>query len=307
MIEFQRLILGDSVRNEAFHEALKRVIKPGMVVADIGSGTGFLAFLARKLGAKECHLYEMSDLLKLSKDLARHNRIDHLQFIGKHSTQVRNPPQCDVVISETLGNYALEENMLETLTDAKRFLKPGGVMIPQKLTQFVAPVVSERFHKELNVWDGIGYDLDFRPAQEICFHNVYVRTVEMEDLLPEGMRSWDEIDFRADPDSVRSGAQRWTVMEPCTVYGFALWWDCELVPGVKLSTSPMLPPTHWQQLYLPVVDPMDVAPGQSIECRLKSDTRYEVKVRLQWDAAVLGIDGKDVSRQRMDMWKGYIG
>ncbi len=57
MIEYQRVILGDTIRNTAFMEALEDAIEPcKTVVADIGSGTGFLAFLASKIGAKECYL-----------------------------------------------------------------------------------------------------------------------------------------------------------------------------------------------------------------------------------------------------------
>ena len=41
MIEFQRKIMGDPVRNKALAEALKHVIVPGKsIVADIGSGRG---------------------------------------------------------------------------------------------------------------------------------------------------------------------------------------------------------------------------------------------------------------------------
>ncbi len=53
MIEFHRLLLGDKARNDAFTKALTQVIKPGKsIVADIGSGTGYLSFIASKLGAK---------------------------------------------------------------------------------------------------------------------------------------------------------------------------------------------------------------------------------------------------------------
>ena len=48
-IELHRKLLGDTVRNDALGAALARVLKPGMSVADIGAGTGFLSFLARRL------------------------------------------------------------------------------------------------------------------------------------------------------------------------------------------------------------------------------------------------------------------
>ena len=51
-IEYHRTLIADTVRNEAFFAALKRVIEPGKtVVADIGAGSGLLGLMAAKLGA----------------------------------------------------------------------------------------------------------------------------------------------------------------------------------------------------------------------------------------------------------------
>jgi protein arginine N-methyltransferase 1 len=146
-IELHRRLLGDKIRNDALAAALGRVVRPGMTVADIGAGSGFLSFLARRLGAERCHLYEYSGALALARELARRNGITGLTFVHAHSSEVKKPPKADVVISETLGNYALEEGLLETLVDARRFLKPGGTLIPAGLTQFVAPVLSSRLQR----------------------------------------------------------------------------------------------------------------------------------------------------------------
>jgi SAM-dependent methyltransferase len=139
MIELQRKLIGDTVRNAAFERALKKAVKPGHHVIDLGSGTGFLGFLASRLGAKSVTMIEGGDILDISKKLALRNGIKNCTFIKKHSTEVRGIPKCDVLVSETLGNYALEENIIESIEDAKRFLKPGAVIIPGKITQFIWP------------------------------------------------------------------------------------------------------------------------------------------------------------------------
>jgi predicted RNA methylase len=36
----------------------------------------------------------------------------------------------DIVISETLGAFALEENIIENMREGKRVLKPKGTLIP---------------------------------------------------------------------------------------------------------------------------------------------------------------------------------
>jgi SAM-dependent methyltransferase len=300
--------MGDTVRNAAFAKALKAVIKPGeTVVADVGSGTGFLSFLASKLGAKECDLYEVSpDLLALSKALAKENGVTNCRFVGEYSTEVRKPRKADVVVSETLGNYALEEGMLETMNDAvARFLAPGGIVIPSALRQFVVPVVTDRLWTELNLWTRVGHGLTFGAAEKKTLQNVYVREIREADLLPASAKEWDRVDFRRkDNASVRDGEVAWKPAKGVTVYGFCVFWETDLVPDVTLSTSPSAPATHWQQLYLPVLEPVTVPSGATLHFSIRSDTRPEIKVNLEWRVAVADATGKKIATQALDMRKG---
>ena len=48
-------IIHDQPRNEAYSRALAHFVKPGMTVFEIGTGTGILAMLAARAGAK--HVY----------------------------------------------------------------------------------------------------------------------------------------------------------------------------------------------------------------------------------------------------------
>jgi SAM-dependent methyltransferase len=307
-IELHRKLLGDKVRNDALFAALKRVLKPGMAVADIGAGTGFLSFLARRLGAEHCHLYEYSDALELAQELARRNRVMGLTFVQAHSSQVRKPPKADVVISETLGNFALEEGLLETLADAKRFLKPGGTLLPRGLRQFVAPVTSARVQREIDVWGGVGHGLDFAPARELALNNMYVKTIQPAELPgAAAAREWDAIDFTAAKlASQRRGAARWTAAElkRAAVHGFALWWEATLVPGIVLSTSPFEPATHWEQVYLPLLEPLTPAAGEALELELSSDTSKGV--RLVWETGLRNAAGKRRAGTRQDLLKGRL-
>ena len=127
-IEYHRTLIADRVRNAAFEAALRAVIKKGVTtVADIGTGTGLLALMAVKLGAREVFLYEAAEVAGVAAKVLKANGARNCHLIPCHSTEMVDPPKVDVVVSETLGNYALEEHIIETLADAKkRFLKPGG-------------------------------------------------------------------------------------------------------------------------------------------------------------------------------------
>lgn len=311
-IELHRKLLGDGVRNRALHEALKRSIKRGVTtVADLGAGTGFLSFLARKLGARHCTLYEYSGALALAKKLATLNRVAGLTFVHAHSTEVRKPPKVDLVVAEILGNYALEEGLLETLADAPRFLKPGGRVIPQRLKQFIAPVTRARLQESIDAWPAARHGLDFSAAREIALNNMYVRHVAPADLAGKGAtQCWDRIDFSPGaepPASVRTSGVAWpaTELDHGEVHGFAMWWEAELVPGVVLSTSPYAPLTHWEQIYLPLLQPLEVRAGESLEAALTSDTRPATGVRVVWEAGVRR-GGKLRDVQRHDTFRGRL-
>lgn len=305
MIELQRKLIGDTVRNAAFEKALKKAVKPGSTVIDLGSGTGFLGFLASRLGAKSVTLIESGDILDISKKLAERNGIKNCTFIKKHSTQVRGIPKCDVLVSETLGNFALEENIIESIEDAKRFLKPGGLIIPGKISQYICPVSSERLKKDIDVWTDVGFDLAFDEARDISMNNMYVKTVQPHDLMKAGTQEWDTIDFSKKNTSIRTKTLVWE--GPAVFHGFALWWDAELVPGITLSTAPDQPLTHWEQIYLPLLSSVTLKKGERAELMLTSDSRYDVKINLSWNVRVFSQSGTVLSDQTLDMSRGYIG
>lgn len=300
-------LLGDKLRNQALHQALKKVIVSGeTTVSDIGSGTGFLSFLARQLGAKQVYAYEgEQELVAMAKRLAARNKISGITWIPKYSFMVKKPVQTDVVVSETLGNFLLEEHVLETLQDARRFLKPGGTFIPQSALQFVAPVISKRIWEKLNIWDSVGFGLKLDEGKEACMNNMFVEEFRQDELLPNAEPAcWDSMDFTRKEKSVRKGRAEWQVRESATIYGFALWWEAELVPSITLSTSPYQPTTHWQQIFIPLITPLDVGAGDTLELSISSDTRLHVGVRLQWEAVVKNRDGKITTRCAMDTHQG---
>jgi SAM-dependent methyltransferase len=275
-IEFHRRMLADRVRHEAFRAALKHVLEPGISqVADIGAGTGVLAFFARELGAREVWLYDPGPALGLAEAVAARNGIEGLHFVAERSLDVADPPRVDVVVAEVLGNFACEEGVLETLRDAQRFLKPGGTLIPASITQWIAPVATERFESDLRSWRDVGFGLDWSDAEHMTRNNMYVFAIYSKDLLPDAAVSWDALDFRGPIESRRTGRAAWRPRSAQTIFGFALWWDCTLAPGVVLSTSPYAPRTHWDQIYLPLLRPLAAQRGDEIAISIETETGGE--------------------------------
>lgn len=309
-IEYHRTLIADRVRNAAFHAALKALIKPGeTTVADIGAGTGFLGLLAAKLGARAVFLYEKAEVAGVARAILARNRAPNCRLIPFASTEMGEPPRVDLVVSETLGNYALEEDIVATMNDARRrHLRAGGQLVPASLTQFVAPVVGARIHNELCVWDEAGCGMDLSPAKTMSLNNAYVRALAPDELLDGGRsaRTWDRLDFRQENRAARKGEARWTFERRTTAYGFALWWTAELAPGISLSTAPDAPRTHWEQLYLPLLAPIEAAGGETLAVTIRSRSAPETGTDLAWTALVRDRGGKARAKQALDLDKGFL-
>jgi protein arginine N-methyltransferase 1 len=309
-IEYHRTLIADKVRNEAFYAALRSVVRPGVTtVADIGAGTGLLALFAAKLGAKDVFLYEAAEVSGVAAAVLKRNRARNCHLMPCHSTEIDDPPRVDVVVSETLGNYALEENIVATIADArKRHLKPGGVVIPSRIRQFVAPVTSERIARELAVWDEVGHGIDLSPAKTMSLNNLYVRTLAASELLPGagGGQLWDDIDLARETRSTRKGEGRWKLARAATIHGFALWWQADLVAGITLSTAPDALRTHWEQLYCPLLEPLRAGAGEEVSVQIRSRSSEAAGTHVAWTAVLKDAKGRERVRQVMDLDKGWL-
>jgi protein arginine N-methyltransferase 1 len=195
------------------------------------------------------------------------------------------------------------------MADARRrHLKDGGVMIPARIRQFVVPVIADRFHRELAAWDDVGFGLDLSAAREMSFNNVYVRSFTSADLLDGGAAAkvWDEVVLGTDTRSARKGEESWALDRTQTIYGFAYWWEAELVPGIMLSTAPRAARTHWEQLYFPLREPLEIAAGESVLLSLRSTSSEDAGTHLAWTAVHFDREGASKARQAMDLDKGWI-
>lgn len=309
-IEYHRTLIADHVRNTAFAEALAKVIVKGKtVVADIGAGTGLLGLMAAKLGAREVYLYETAEVAAVAEAHLKANGARNCHLIPCHSTEMHDPPQVDVIVSETLGNYALEEDIIETLNDARaRFLKPGGLILPASITQFASPVTSQRIADELSVWDHTGFGIDLSIAKTMSLNNAYVRTLQPDELLggTANAKVWDTVDLTRPAKANRKGEASWTLDLPATIHGFATWWTAGLASGITLSTAPDAPATHWEQLYFPLASPIEGKSGETVALSLRSKSSIEAGTHLAWTATHLDKAGKRISRQAHDLDKGYL-
>lgn len=138
-------LVRDHVRNAAFDAALRRHIRPGMRVLDIGSGTGLLAMMAARAGAAEIISCEANRAVaNAAREIVNTNGFAQtIRVVAEHSTKLDLHSglggRVDLIVSEILGNDMLSEGALESMEHAvENFLKPGGRVIPAMGTVRIA-------------------------------------------------------------------------------------------------------------------------------------------------------------------------
>ena len=54
-VDMHRRMVGDETRTRAFHDSIRAIVKEGMVVLDVGAGSGILSLFAAQAGASRVY------------------------------------------------------------------------------------------------------------------------------------------------------------------------------------------------------------------------------------------------------------
>ena len=148
--EVHRTMICDRVRTGAFRRAIDSVVRPGDIVLDVGAGSGILSVFAARAGAARVYAVERTSAAVLAQELAAANGVAEIvRVIHGDVTDIELPERVDVIVSEWLGGFGIDEGMLVPVIVARdRWLKPGGVMIP-RLVMAWAALVHDRYLGEM--------------------------------------------------------------------------------------------------------------------------------------------------------------
>ncbi|MBI5893532.1 MAG: 50S ribosomal protein L11 methyltransferase [Deltaproteobacteria bacterium] len=254
-------MMADRVRMDAYEKAISQVVKEGDVVVDLGCGLGILSFLALKAGAKKVYAVEKTDSINLAREIAKRNGIDDkIVFIEGVSKDIEIPEKADVIVSETLGSFAVEENTLEFTIDArKRFLKEDGRLIPEALKLWLAPVENSGVYKKFSFWNDVaGFDFSF--AKEELTKRILIEDISKKDFLSNPL-IYNGIDLVETDNPSINERLKFEFSKSGTLHGFAGWFQALLTDDVVIDTSPSSQKTHWKQAFFPIKEPVHVKKG----------------------------------------------
>ncbi|MEY4581958.1 MAG: hypothetical protein RL701_6661 [Pseudomonadota bacterium] len=262
-------MLRDRVRTEAYRSAIQEVVKPGDRVLDFGCGTGVLSIFAERAGASKVYALDRTRMLVAAEEIFKKNGCKNIESVLGEGETVQLPGQVDVIVSEWMGHFLFAERMLEPLITLRdKFLRPGGLIVPQQCSLHLGLVVSPAYYEVLSFLRTRPYDIDLAPVESWPFTEVGIHRISADELLPETI-CLHEFSL----DSVRETPRLLTgVIAPkrdTVVYGMCGWFEAQLSPSVRLSTSPFAPATHWFQFYFPFEYPLRVVADEPIEVEVE--------------------------------------
>ena len=167
-LSLHRKMLRDGVRNEAYRQAIFKTVKSGDVVLDVGAGSGILSLFAAQAGARKVYAVERTSMAEMIGRIAERNGVQDVIEISQRDIETFVAPEpVDVIVSEWMGGYGVDENMLTLVLDARDlWLKPGGKMLPEQVTAWMAPVCDSKLDEEMNLWRSRPHGADLSPIAE---------------------------------------------------------------------------------------------------------------------------------------------
>lgn len=270
-------MIRDEVRMSAYTEALRRSVKPGSVVIDIGAGTGIFSFIACQFGARHVYAIEPNPLVDIGKSIsATLNLNDRITFIQDMSTNVTLPELADVIVGDIRGQVPMMKGIFDTYADAKtRLLKPDGVLIPQRDTLYAALVSDEETYQNevLAPWKVNPYGLDMSSPLSYVLNKPINRTympAPEQVLCPPQI--WTVFQWGDQIDPHVSNVLRWTVEHPGTAHFLHLWFNGKLVDGVEIINAPGAKRAKvYGSITFPLSEPLALEPGNVITLDLRAD------------------------------------
>ena len=147
--------LVDKKRVLALRNAIKKIVRKGDVVADLGTGSGILAMFAADAGAKKVYAIEADN--NLYKTLETNFQINghqkKIQLIKGDVRKIKVPEKVDVVICEMVATGLIDEIQVLAMSHFLKFTKKSTKIIPSAMHNYVDLVFNNNYfygHK-LNV------------------------------------------------------------------------------------------------------------------------------------------------------------
>ena len=292
-------MLADPTRMGAFARALERVVKPDSVVVDLGAGTGIMALLACRFGARRVFAIEPAEAIQVARDIAARNGFaDRIDFIQKFSTDVVLPERADVIVSDIGGIMPWFHRHIPSLADAReRFLAPGGVMIPARDDVWAAVVEAPALYaRKTSPWTENAYGFDMTPARDVVL-NTWTRGRVAASGFLSRPSVFATLDYQTIVEPNLAATVCWKVERRGTGHGLIAGFHRMVWEGIRLSNVPDTPENEqsggvYDTVFFPWLEPVTLEAGDTVVFEIKATLVHEDYV-WRWRSRLHGANGAE--------------
>ncbi len=264
-------LLSQSARIDKFGRVLERVIGSDSYVVDIGTGTGILAMLAARAGARRVTALDVNaESIRYAREAARLNGLgERIEFMHRHFADFYPNERADVVICEMLSSMMLVEQQVPACRHAvEHVLSETGVMVPREATVYCVPVehgyVTKRFHAAGLMFPPLPQTVDYGSARDLA-----------------DLRLLARFDFQ-DPHTLGrvDGLLEFDIIEDGIVHGIVGLFTAVLDGDLRLEME-----DGWREIFLPLRDPLQVHAGDTIHVSISYEPGRLDTLALEVDPA----------------------
>ena len=296
-LEYHRVLLADQTRMDAYQRAIEQLVRPGDVVLDVGSGSGILSMLAAKQGARRVHAVEITNTAQLARALVKQNGLADVVTVHQCDLATLQPIEpVDLVISDFMGSFVIDDGMLNVIQMASKWLKPTGRLCPSHIDLVVAPI-GDFDLPHVDLFETPIAEQDFSSISPYALNYCYVAHLEPDVLLatPYVVTVLDP----SEPPTRFDKSASFEITRPGRLQALAGWFEAKLAEGVVLSTQPGVK-SHWGQYLFPI-PPQKVQPGDVLDVTLRKDD-LQVEVPWCWTGSIKRGD-ESIAQFDLESWQ----
>jgi len=262
--------VADCARLQQFRAAVAATLVRGDRVADLGCGSGILGLLCCQAGAARVYAIDSTSMVDVARETFWRAGFDDAGvFIRGHSYRTALPEPVELVICDHVGYFGFDYGIVDMLQDARRrFLKPGGRLIPARIRLSLGAAESKKAHVRAHGWSAEGVPPEFHWLRQYTVNEKHALTLSAENILGHAAELGD-VDPYADQPDFLSWTAHLRMERDGVMHGLAGWFDCELAEGVWMTNSPLSPEAiDRPQAFLPIDEAVPVSAGDIVKATI---------------------------------------
>jgi len=266
-----------------YERAIAAVVRQGDVVLDLGTGSGLLAVLACRAGARRVYAIEASDAVQMGTLLTSTTEFaERIEFVHATSQKVALSEQVDVIVGDIHDTFGFQPGGLASIMDVRdRLLKPGGTLIPQATELMIAPLEAAALYaREIDVWNGCVHGVGLSSIRPFAVSHVHPGRFDSDQLLSPAA-AIGTLDLARATSLHFSGSAVTTIHRDGIAHGLCGCFVTTLAGDIRMGNVPGdSSTTNFAQAFFPFDQPVSVAAGDEVSISIDSHDGHIARWRV---------------------------